>query len=92
MAHRFWYSSRQRHSGSTCFDSVFVGALTEYMGAVGQGSPREIFEVVPLFQEVVAAVVAYLPKQRSMDHTDLMEVGGIDDEFAIRGQYRLRMV
>lgn len=74
------------NAGAWGFDAVVVGALAVDVGGVGEGAPWIIFELVPLFDEVVAAVVTDGFDELPMNLGDAGDMGCVDDEFAAVGQ------
>ena len=59
LATHFWRNpGGQRHAGAGCLDAIFKFANASNVGAVSQDAPRVTFELVPLFEKVVAAVIA----------------------------------
>ena len=79
-------------SDSRLLDAVVERAGAADVGAVGEDSPRVVFEAVPLLREVVADVIADLGDQLAESHRDLVQVRGEDDQLAAVGHDRFELV
>src|SRR5688572_25667162 len=58
LAHRARNPRGERHLRATTFDSIFERADASHMRRMREHAPWEMFELVPLLQEVIAAMVA----------------------------------
>ena len=78
--------------GAAAFDAILVSADAADVRGVGQDTPGDILESVPLFKEIVPAMVADSFDVRAMAHANLVEVRGVDDQFAAVGENRIELV
>ena len=63
-----------------------------HVGRVGQDGPGPVLELVPLLEEIIAAMVADFLDLRAMADANLVEVGRVDDQFPAVGQDRFEFV
>src|SRR5829696_6650720 len=82
----------QRDSDPVAFAALGIpGALAAQMGGVREVAPRNVLELLPLAEEVVAVVVADRGDVR-MHHRHLSDVGSVEDHLATMGDDRLELV
>ena len=76
------------HLHAAFLDAVLVGAAAAHVGRVGEDAPGVVLELVPLLDEIVAAVVADLHDMFTMRQRNLVEVRGIDNQLPPIGDDR----
>jgi len=86
------YPRGERHAHARDLSPVLVGPDAVDVRRMGEDAPGVILEALPLFQEVVAAVVADLPDQPPVHLGNLAEVRRIDDELAAVRHDRLQFI
>ena len=59
---------------------------------MSQNAPRQILELIPLLDKIIAAVITNLMNQFAMSQTDFLDVRRIDDQFAVIGQHGFQLV
>src|SRR5262249_2169578 len=77
----------QGYCGPAPLHAVFEGANATNMRAVGQHTPGCVLKLVPLFEEVIAAMVTNPLDMTAVADADFAQVRGIDDQLAAVGQH-----
>src|SRR6266700_8236151 len=70
---------RERDGGPATLDSVFEGTDAAHMRRMRQDAPGNMFKFVPLFQKIIAAMVADFFNVPAMTDTDLVKMGRVND-------------
>src|SRR5262245_38567982 len=91
-AHLRRYCRCQRDTCARRLYSVFVRTQSMNVSRMGEHSPRMMVESIPLFEEVVAAVIPDLPDRSAVRCGDLPNMRGVEDELAAVSEHRFELV
>ena len=82
----------QGHLGARGLDAVLVCSQALDMDAMRERAPRLVLETIPLFQEVVAAVVTHTFNCFAVRDANLADVRRVDNQLAVVSQHRFELV
>ena len=82
----------QRDLGAWRLHTVFVSAQPLHMHAVRQRTPRHVLELIPLLEEIVAAMVADFLDRFAVRDADIADVRRVNDQLAAISQNGLELV
>src|SRR5436309_1205489 len=77
-----WDLGGQGYTRAWFFDAVFKSAQAVNVGAMRKHAPRVLFEPVPLFQKVIAAMVTDFLDHFAVRDANLRNVRREDNQFA----------
>jgi len=78
--------------GAAGFDAVFKGAKTADMRRMGEHAPRDVFKTVPLFEEIIAAMVADGLNMVAVTDANFFQMRRVNDQFAAIRQDRFKFI
>src|SRR5205085_5407716 len=82
----------QRDLGAAVFHAILERADSPHVSGMCQHAPRIMFELVPLFEEVIAAMIPDGSNHLAMGDANLADMRRIDDQFSPVGQNWLEFV
>ena len=76
----------QRHLDAAFLDAVFIRADAPDVSRVREHAPRMMFEFVPLFEKIIAAMVAHFLNGLAVAGADLRDVRRVNNQFPAVGE------